>query len=84
MDRAKFHDPVRVATFLSQVGAGLLMLAPYASTDNPIEYMHHCEKCYLRRDVYFSRACPDVALYMAGALITPAMTTNTIRHCIGF
>lgn len=84
MDRAKFHDPLRTASFLRLKGCGLLMLGPYQSQDNAIEYMHHVEKCYLRRDVDFTRAAPDVALYQAGAMITPVQATNTIRHVIGF
>lgn len=84
MDRAKFHDPKRTASLLRLVGGGLLMLGPYDSPSNAIEYMHHVEKCYLRRDVSFSRSCPDVALYLAGSMITPVMATNTIRHVIGF
>ena len=84
MDRTKFHDPQRTASFLALVGAGLLMLGPYASADNAIEYMHHCEKDYLRCDVAFSRAFPDVALYLAGSTITPVQATNTIKHVVGF
>ena len=84
MDRAKFHDPRRTASLLSFVGAGLLMLGPYDSASNAIEYMHHCEKCYLRRDVAFSRAAPATALYLAGGMITPVQATNTIKHVIGF
>ena len=83
MDRAKFHDPLRTASFLALVGADLLMLGPYASQDNAIEYVHHVEKCYLRRDVAFSRAAPAAALYFAGAMITAVQATNIIRHVIG-
>ena len=60
------------------------MLGPYASQDNAIEYMHHVQKCYLRRDVDFSRAAPAPALYLAGTMITPLQATNTIKHVIGF
>lgn len=76
MDRAKFHDPLRTASFLALVGAGLLMLGPYDSPSNAIEYIHHVEKCYLRRNVAFSRAVPDVALYIAGSMITPVRTSH--------
>lgn len=58
------------------VGAGLLMLGPYDSPSNAIEYIHHVEKCYLRRNVAFSRAVPDVALYIAGSMITPVRTSH--------
>ena len=84
MDRAKFHDPRRTASFLALVGAGLVMLGPYDSPSNAIEYIHHVEKCYLRRNVAFSRAAPAVALYLAGDMITPLQATNTIKHVIGF
>ena len=80
MDRAKFHDPARTASFLSYVGCGLLMLGPYASSDNAIEYVHHIEKCYLRRAPWFARLCPDTALYMVGDLITPQQCANIMRH----
>jgi hypothetical protein len=60
------------------------MLGPYASQDNAIEYIHHCQKCYLRRNVTFSRAAPMTALHLAGQMITPVQATNTIRHVVGF
>merc|ERR1712087_855443 len=67
MDRAKYHDPLRTASFAALVGCGLLMLGPYASQDNAIEYIHHMQKCYMRRNINYSRDAPMTALYLAGA-----------------
>ena len=57
-----------------------MLLAPYASDTNAIEYIHHVEKCYLRRDVQYTRAFPMTALYLAGAMIQPAHCHNTMHH----
>mmetsp|Transcript_41153 Transcript_41153/g.82467 ORF Transcript_41153/g.82467 Transcript_41153/m.82467 type:complete len:168 (-) Transcript_41153:120-623(-) len=83
MDRAAFHNPARTAAILSQFGCGLLLLAPYASPTNAIEYIHHVEKCYLRRDVAYTRAFPMSALYAVGAMIQPVHCHNTMMHVMG-
>ena len=80
MDRAAFHDPQRTAAILSLFGCGLLMLGPYASDMNAIEYVHHIEKCYLRRDVEYTRAFPMSALYLAGSMIQVAHCSNIMHH----
>jgi len=80
MDRASFHDPRRTATILSYFGCGLLLLAPYASDTNAIEYVHHVQKCYLRRNVAYSRAFPMSALYVTGSMIQPAHCHNLLHH----
>lgn len=84
MDRAQFHDPQRTAAFLSLVGCGLLMLAPYDSARNAIEYVHHIEKCYLRRNVPMARAFPMSSLYTVGGMITPVQCANIMHHVVGF
>ena len=84
MDRAQFHDPQRTASYLASVGCGLLMLGPYASQDNAIEYCHHMEKCYLRRDVAFTRMAPRTALHIAGQMIDPQKCSNIVEHVLGF
>lgn len=80
MDRAKFHDEQRTASILALFGCGLLMLGPYASDMNGIEYIHHIEKSYLRRDVAFTRAAPMSALYLVGSMIQPAHCSNVMHH----
>ena len=80
MDRAQFHDPQRTATILSLFGCGLLLLGPYASDTNGIEYIHHIEKSYLRRNVPYARACPMTALYLVGTMIQPAHCHNVMHH----
>ena len=84
MDRAKFHDPLRTASFLAMVGCGLLMLAPYASQDNAIEYIHHVEKCYLRRSVAYARMSPMTSLYLVGSMVQPVHCANIMHHVMGF
>jgi len=84
MDRAAFHDPQRTAALLAQVGCGLMMLGPYASEKNAIEYVHHMEKSYLRRNPIYSRHAPASALYVAGSMVQPAHCANIMHHVMGF
>ena len=68
---------------MSLPSAQLMLLAPYASETNAIEYIHHIEKCYLRRDVAYARAFPMTALYLVGGMIQPAHCSNIMHHVLG-
>lgn len=84
LDRAAYHDMARIENFLSLIGCGVLVLAPYQSQDNGIEYIHHIQHHILRRDVDFSRAAPMTAMHLAGELINenPQHCANIMRHVI--
>ena len=74
----------RLVLGIVRAGCGLLMLGPYDSASNGIEYVHHIEKCYLRRNPAFARAAPMTALYMGGSMITPQQCSNIMAHVLGF
>ena len=82
LDRAGYHDMARIATLLWYVKCGVLVLAPYQSQDNAIEYIHHIQHHHLRRNVAFSRQMPMSAMLFSGALINenPQCCANLVRH----
>jgi hypothetical protein len=80
--RASYHNLPWMAATLGSINCGLLVLGPYDSAANAIEYVHWMIQCYLRRDVAFARAMPMSAMLCAGALVQPAHCDNIIEHTL--
>lgn len=83
LDGASYHDFPKLAGWLNAIGCTLVRIPPYRSELNAIEYVHHMQKCYMRRDVGFSRACPLAALIFSADLVEQPKCENLVLHVLG-